>query len=222
MIKKLIILGATLAVLTPIFAYIRNVSWGESLPAGEAGSLIAGIFPIFGLLAFTLLWLHSISGVFEEWLRTQFDPPRLAEASRGEAGFDAFVHWTALVILVSIILHPLLLLVVIRFNLELILSSLHLPIWFGIIGLTLLLTYDIGKILKKKYNFFARHWTKVLIVSNIGFILTFFHSLLIGSLLQSGFMRGLWIFYGVSAICALIYTYAIKPFLKQKPHTSAG
>ena len=194
MTKKLIVLGAVLAVVTPILVHIKNVDWANS-------SLLAGIFPIFGLLAFTLLWLHSISGVFEEWLRERFN-------------FDAFVSATALTILVSMLLHPLLLLPMIDFNI--------LGLWaggtgirLGIIGLLLLLTYDIGKMLKRRH-FFSKNWTAILIISNIGFILTFFHSLMLGSDLQSGFMRGLWIFYGVTAILAIIYTYAIKPFRAMK------
>jgi hypothetical protein len=192
MTKKLIVAGAVLAVIVPIWVHIRNVAWGES-------SLIAALFPIFGLLAFTLLWLHSISGVFEEWLRERFN-------------FDAFVHYTALTILISMLLHPLLLLMILDFNIAGIWAG-GTGIRLGIIGLFLLLTYDIGKALKK-YHFFSRNWNAILIVSNIGFILTFFHSLKIGSDLQSGFMRGLWIFYGVTAILAIIYTYGIKRFIK--------
>lgn len=209
--KKLVILGAIVAVVTPIWVHIRNVIGGESLPTGTADFLMAAIFPIFGLLAFTLLWLHAISGAFEEWLREQFNPPRLVEASRGEAGFDAFVHWSALVILVSIILHPLLLLIIIKFKVGLLFSGDPTAIVLGIIGLSLLLTYDIGKMLNR-YQFFSKNWSNILIISNIGFILTFFHSLKIGSDLQNGWMRPLWIFYGITAIIAIFYTYGIKRF----------
>jgi hypothetical protein len=194
MTKKLIVLGATLAVAVPILVHIRNVDWANS-------SLIAGLFPIFGLLAFTLLWLHAVSGAFEEWLRERFD-------------FDAFVNTTAMAILASMLLHPLLVLVLLDFNI--------LGIWaggtgirLGIIGLFLLLTYDIGKMLKRR-EFFSRNWNAILIISNIGFVLTFFHSLMLGSDLQNGWMRSLWIFYGATAIPALVYTYAVKPFLARK------
>jgi hypothetical protein len=192
MAKKLVILGAILAVIVPLGAHIRNVSWADS-------SLLGSLFPIFGLLAFTLLWLHAISGVFEEWLRERFN-------------FDSFVHWTATTILVSMLLHPLLLLILARFDILAIYFSNPLPISLGIIGLVLLLTYDIGKLLRRKYDVFTRNWRRILVISNIGFILTFFHSIQIGSLVQSGFMRWLWIFYGVTAILAITYTYAIKPF----------
>jgi hypothetical protein len=190
MTKKLIVLGAVLAVATPILVHIRNVDWANS-------SLLVAIFPIFGLLAFTLLWLHAISGVFEERLREMFD-------------FDAFVHWTALTILVSILLHPLLLLILLDFDVVGIWAG-GTGIRLGIIGFFLLITYDIGKFLKQR-QFFSKNWRAILIISNIGFILTFFHSIMIGSDLQSGFLRYLWIFYGVTAILAIIYTYGVKPF----------
>ena len=182
----------TLSVLTPIILRIMNTLWSE-------GSLLANIFPLFGLLAFTLLWLHAISGVFEEWLRKQID-------------FDFFVRWSSLVIFFSIILHPLLLLILVKFNFLAIYKGAPLAIALGVVGLLLLLTYDIGKALQK-HDFFIRNWRGILIVSSIGTILIFFHSLTLGSDLQSGFLRGLWIFYGTTAVLATIYTYGLKKFL---------
>ena len=193
MTKKLIILGASLAVLAPIVTHIINVDWANS-------SLMQAIFPIFGLLAFTLLWLHAMSGVFEEWLRERFD-------------FDFFVHWTSIVILFSIILHPLFLLIIAKFDILGIYNANPKAMLLAFIGLPLLLTYDIGKLLKTK-KFFPARWNAILMISTIGFILIFFHSLQIGSDLQSGFLRKLWIFYGVTAILATIYTYGIKKLLR--------
>ncbi len=89
-----------------------------------------------------------------------------------------------------------------------------LAISLGILGFLLLITYDVGKALKR-YDFFVRHWNKILVVSTIGYILTFLHSLMLGSDLQRGFLRGLWIFYGTTAILATIYTYGLKRFIKR-------
>lgn len=189
MAKKLTVLLATLAVALPILSHIINVTWDKS-------SLLANIFPIFGLLGFTLLWLHSISGVFEEWLRARFD-------------FDYFVNWSAAVILISIIAHPLIVLYMIKFDVSALLSG-GIGIVLGIIGLILLLTYDIFKPLKKRYEFFSRHWNVVLVISTIGFILTFFHSLIVGGDIH-GWLRVLWWFYGVTGILATIWTYGLKP-----------
>ncbi len=162
--------------------------------------MLLEIFPWFGLVAFVLLWTHTILGVFEPWLRRRIN-------------VDAYVHWTAVIILICIILHPLLLLIGIKFHVSLFNGPGLRYILLGLIGWVLLITYDIGKVLKR-YNFFVRNWQNVLRISTIGFILIFFHSLYLGEHLQSGFLRHVWIFLGVTAIASAIYTYVVKRFLK--------
>ena len=162
--------------------------------------LLSNIFPLLGILAFTLLWLHSISGVFESWLRKYFD-------------FDQFIYTTSTLIFISFVLHPFLLLIYSDFSFTRVFSYADMRyLWLGVIGFLLLITYDIGKFLKN-HNFFVRNWDKILVISTIGFLLTFFHSLVIGSDLQSGTLRIVWIFYGITAILSTIYTYGIKKFL---------
>ena len=190
--KYLVIVLAYLAVLYPVWMRLKELTWSLNFD-----SILINLFPAFGLTAFSILWLHSMSGVFEPWLRKNFN-------------FYKFVHNTALIILLCIILHPLSLFLLLDFKLgDLLFGSHVLYIRLGIIGWLLLITYDIGKALKK-YNFFVRNWRKVLLVSTIGFLFTFFHSLNLGSDLQSGPLRVVWIFYGTTAILATIYTYIIK------------
>ena len=191
-IKCCIVIFAYLAVLYPLWVNIGNMAWSFD------SSSVFNLFPMFGLAAFALLWLHAISGAFEPWLRKYID-------------FDRFVQVTSILIFISIIFHPLLLLTNVNFNFGPIFTYGKLYIWLGIVGWLLLIIYDIGKVLKK-YDFFTRNWNNILLISTIGFLLTFFHSLAIGSDLQSGPLRIIWIFYGVTAILATIYTYGIKRF----------
>jgi len=194
-IKYSVTIFACLAVLYPLWVRLSGLIWSFDR------TLLLNLFPAFGLLAFALLWLHSMSGVFEPWLRRYIN-------------FDLFVHNTSIIILISIIMHPLLLLINADFNFNNILLDYGTKyIWFGIIAWLLLITYDIGKALKKK-EFFAKHWDNILIISTIGFLISFFHSLALGSDLQSGILRGVWIFYGITAILATIYTYGIRKLLK--------
>lgn len=190
-IKYCIIAFCYLAVLYPLWVRAQNLHWA-------VGSVLSNLFPLFGLMAVVLLWLHSISGVFEPWLRRNFD-------------FDKFVHVTSTLILLCLILHPLLLLFSVRFNFTTIFLYGTKYIWFAIISWILLIIYDIGKSLKK-HDFFIRNWKNVLLVSTIGFLLTFIHSIGIGSDLVSGPLRILWFFYGITATLATIYTYGIKRF----------
>ena len=192
--KYLIIAFAYLAVLYPLWVRATALNWNISTSLDW--------FPLFGLAAFSILWLHSISGVFEPWLRKYIN-------------FDRFVHTTSILVLVCIILHPLLLFIYLDFKFDSLLSSSYaLYIRLGVIGWLLLITYDIGKVLKRKYDFFVKNWNNILLISTIGFLFTFFHSLYLGSDLQSGPLRIIWIFYGATAILATIYTYGIKKFLR--------
>lgn len=194
-VKYSIVIFAYMAVLYPLWIRISGLSWAFD------ATLLLNLFPLFGLAAFSLLWLHAISGVFEPWLRKNFN-------------FDRFVHATATLILVCIIAHPLLLLISLNFSFgKIFLFGDADDIWLAIIGWALLITYDVGKALKK-HNFFVRNWNKILLISTIGFLLTFFHSIGIGSDLQSGLLRTIWIFYGVTAILATIYTYGVKRLWK--------
>ncbi len=194
--KYSILAFAGLAVLYPLWTRLQNLNF-------QLGpDYLLSIFPFLGLLAFSLLWLHSLAGAFEPWLRKHIQ-------------FDRFVHITASIILLCILAHPLLFLVSFGFNFNDIFFYYDaFYIWLAIIGWFLLITYDIGKALKKR-DFFAKNWSNILIISNVGFILTFFHSLTLGSDLQSAPLRVIWIFYGITAILAIIYTYAVRPLLNK-------
>ncbi len=201
-IRYLIILLACLAVLYPLWQVGSTIDWRLG------SSSLVSLFPLFGLAAFSILWLHAISGVFEKWLRQYID-------------FDFYVQVTSTLVLLSIILHPLLLLIVLKFNfIDLLHSAQPLYIALAISGWLLLISYDITKPLKKKFKFFSRNWSKILLISNIGFLLTFFHSIGAGDNLQSGPLRTLWIFYGVTAILAIIYTYGIDRSWQKQANSS--
>lgn len=196
LIRYLLILFAYAAILYPLSVRISRLSWDLS-----STRILFNLFPFFGLLAFSILWLHVMSGVFEPFLRKYID-------------LDRFVRITAMIVLVALIAHPLLLFFAVDFNLDAVFSYGKNYIFLGLIGWMLLITYDIGKLLQKKYNFFVRHWNKILLTSTIGFLLIFFHSISLGSDLQSGALRVVWIFYGVTAILGTIYIYGVKRFMK--------
>jgi len=199
-IRFILLIFLLVAVGYPLWVGISANNWANN------NNFLRNIFPLFGLLAVSLLWIHSLCGVFEEWLKKYIN-------------FDLFINITATIILLSIILHPLLLFAIVRFDLNRIATifSRNFFIWLAAFALLLLLTYDAGKLLKKiGYKFFDTHWNNILIISNIGFLLIFFHSLVVGGDLQEGSLRNVWIFYGVTATLAIIYTYIIKPLLKTK------
>lgn len=202
-IKCLIIVLACLSVLYPLAVRIGSTHWALN------ATLLPKLFPLFGLLAFTILWLHVVGKALESWLRKYVD-------------FDYFVHNTSTLVLICVISHPLLLLINFSFSFSQIFSHYDLIyIWLAIIGWFLLITYDIGRALKRSH-FFIRHWNQVLFISTVGFLLIFFHSLGLGSDLQSGPLRTIWLGYGVSGILATIYIYGVKSFLTHNARPRSG
>ena len=183
---------AILAVGYPLWTRFSN------MPLELSESITSYLFPFFGLLMVSLLWLHSLLGALEDWLR-KYIP------------FDLFVQATAAVILISLIAHPLLLLISVNFSIKTVYAIYSmLFVWLGILSWTLLISYDVIKPFRK-FPGVSKHWDKVLFISNLGFLLSFFHSLNIGSDLQAQPLRGIWIFYGVTGAVAILYTYVIKP-----------
>jgi len=179
-----------LVVLVPLEIVISNRA------SVFADDLLNNLFPLFGILSFTILWLHVISGVFEEKLRTLFN-------------FDLYVKHTAQVVFISILAHPLLLFLAYDLDLLGIIGVYgSWPIRLGVTAWLLLITYDVGRLLQKR-EFFSRHWRKILFISTIGIIVAFFHSFTIGGDLQEGPLRALWIIYGVTAILATIKNFGL-------------
>lgn len=194
-IRYLIIAILYLAVLYPLWVRISGVSWALD------STLLSNLFPLFGIIAFVIMWLHVVGSAFDVLLKKYID-------------FKKFVENTTIIVLISIILHPLLLLILVGFNFsDIFYYGEAKYIWLAIVGWILLISYDIGRALKK-FDFIFKNWKKIEFFSTIGFLLTFFHSIGLGSDLQSGPLRILWIFYGVTAIIATIYNYGVKRFLK--------
>lgn len=189
---------AFLAVIYPLSVWYGRVGlvFDENLP------LL--LFPALGLAAFSIMWLHVVGGALREWLSKFID-------------FQKFVDSSSVAVLFLIILHPILLLyaVGLRSAGSIFQFNEAKYIWLAIIAWPILVGYDILKKFRDR-AFFSKHWEKVKLVATIGFFLTLFHSLGVGSDLQSGPLRVVWIFYGISAAVAASYTYGIKKFLYKK------
>ncbi len=190
---------AFLAVSYPLFVWYERV--GSNLT--PEGILPVNLFPAFGLVAFSIMWLHIVGGALRVWLEKYFN-------------FERFVDISSIAVLLFIILHPLSLLIAVGIRNFGLIFEYNNPkyIWLAIIAWFILVGYDVLKRFRK-HAFFARHWDTVKLISTIGFFFVFFHSFGIGTDLQSGVLRYVWIFYGISAAVAAIYTYGVKRFLRR-------
>lgn len=191
-ITLLLYVFSFLAVAIPVVLQYQKTVFSSS-------NVSATLFPYLGLIMISLLWLHSLMGVWEEWLREYI-------------AFDWFVAQSAMVILFCLILHPLLLLIAFSFNLDEIYAYYGKPlIIIGILSWILLISYDITKPFKK-YHFISKYWNNILFISNLGFLLSFFHALKATGVSSTVPLKYLLIFYGLTGAMGIIYTYIILPF----------
>lgn len=160
-------------------------------------------FPLFGLLAFGLMWSHYMVAV-----------------ARQITGFPKtiikrYYKATSIVVLASILLHPGL------FIWQLFLDGYGLPpgsykayvgasmtwlVILGAISLFVFLAFELHRV------FGDRSWWKYVGYANdVAMLAIFYHGLQLGSHLQSGWFRGLWLLYGILLVPAIVYLKIIIP-----------
>ena len=188
---------ALVALGTPLYVWLQNTNlvWDSSL--------LMSIFPVLGLMAFTIMYLHIIGRPFAEQLE-QIIPWKSLERT------------SSYLVLILIVLHPVLrFLYYVKEGLSLIpTGNLVLPLSLGFIGFLMLITYDLGKRFNNS-TFVTRHWGKIDFISTLGFYVIFFHSLMLGSDLQSGGLRNLWIFFGLTAAIATFHSFVFTRLRRQ-------
>ncbi len=183
-VRVALLLLAILAVGYPLSVWYQGATLALDL------NVLRELFPAFGLLAVTIMYLHIIGRPF----KTSLEP---------YVSFDRFERISSYLVLVSIILHPLLRTVFLLIQgISLIPPPAYvLPITLGALGFLMLVTYDLGKLFVRS-PFIERHWNKIDVISTLGFYVVWTHALLLGSDLQIGPLRTLWLVYGLTAASA--------------------
>lgn len=189
-----------LALLTIIFALVVPITiWAQSYGWRLSGLTNAELFPLFGLLAFSLMWLQvvfvhifvNIGATFHRWFSVS-------------AGLGIFVF---------IILHPLLLATA-QFEAT---EKLPPESWYkvvsgkyrdyitiGIIAWLTFLAYDVARLVKKA-SWYPRYSWIIRYTGHAAFLLIFIHGLGLGTHLQGGFARVIWVFFGASALILMLW-----------------
>jgi len=184
-------------VVTALAIYI----WGSQLGWNINSLSALTVFPVFGLAAFSLIWVHYVGGFIKDiWFK----------GANTERSFAI----TSAAVLALILLHPTLLVV------ELYLQGSGLPpasykayvgpnnvifALLGTIGLVGLLLYETKRFFDKK-----SWWKYIVVVSDISVILIAIHSLRLGQNLQSGWFRYVWYFYIATIVLCIARIYVIK------------
>jgi len=197
----------------------RIIAWSTSLAVSVVAIIVWGdyyqwqvwpvntyhLFPIFGLLAFSLMWSHYVSGALRELM-----------------GLDKTVlrHYfnaTSWAVLIFICLHPGLLIYQ-RFR-----DGYGLPPrsyesyvnpglgWVTLVGTASLLVF-LAFELRRWYGQ-RRWWHYVADAGDVAMLAILYHGLRLGKQLTDGWFRYVWVFYFVTLVAVLTRKY-VKRYSK--------
>ncbi len=184
-----------------LVALLALYVWGEQLNWKFGNLNIYNVFPLFGLLAFSFMWVHYISG----YMRDKWFPGQSTKRS---------FNITAWLVLALIILHPVLLIGQLKSD------GYGLPpesyksyvgqanvIWviIGTLGFAGLLGFEFKRWFGKK-----SWWKYMSVVNDVAVLLIAAHSVQLGRHLQSGWFRWLWWFYILTIVLCIARTYINK------------
>lgn len=168
---------------------------------------VYAIFPLFGLLAFSLLWCLYTVGAASRYL----------EARTGI--LNRYYQIMSYAVLAAIIAHPLLLVVQLYrdgFGLPPGSYSAYVAMGFGWVALLGTASLFIFLLYELRRWFDKRGWWKwVVYLNDLAMLAILYHSLTLGGDLQTTWLRYLWFFYGVMLVIYLVY---LRVYLKL--HTS--
>ena len=196
--KQLLVGVSCLSTLVSLLAVF---AWGQSYGWQLSHLSVYQLFPLFGLLAFSLLWSQYIAGALQ--LFTQ------------PAGqLQRYFTVTGYAVLLAILLHPGLL-VYQRFHdgyglppgsyLSYVAPSLQWVALLGTVSFFILLAYELHRWFSGK-----SWWRYVSYLTDAAVLAIFYHSLRLGSQLMSGWFRDLWYVYGLTLVLALAAQYLFK------------
>ncbi len=158
------------------------------------------IFPLLGLLAFSIMWSHYVAGALRQL------------AGLDKAVLSRYFETTSWAVLVLICLHPgLLIYQRFRDGYGLPPTSYESYVRPGLSWLTLLGTASLLVFLAYEFRRKYRQqswWHYVQWASDAAMVAVFYHGLRLGGQLQRGWFHYVWLFYGVSLIMVLLHNYS--------------
>lgn len=190
---------AELAVF-PLIA-LAVLVWGQKLD-WELGSLDRlDIFPLLGLIAFSTMWWHFLIGF-------------IRQTQPGYKKFDTLHRISGYWVFVAILLHPILLwswgagegfASPLDTN-RAYLGSNYRYALLGALSLVVFLLFDLARWLRDR-DWVKRHWRLIDSFDDLAFLLIWLHAYNIGTHVQNGWFKWVWIFYGLSGLFFVAYKH---------------
>jgi len=191
---------------TSLAVILAVVAWGQGLKwtfDGNAG-LVYQVFPLFGLLAFSIMWSHYTASVFRQIKGVD------------KKVLNTYFQITSLLVLVAILLHPSLLWFQLwrdgyglppnSYLTHYVAPTLRWAAALGTLGLSIFLAYELRRFFDKK-----NWWKYIVYATDVAIIAIFVHGLKLGkNLQQPGWFQKVWYFYGITLLASLLYIYNAK------------
>ena len=202
-------LHLTVSTLTVFVVGLAVLAWLQGLH-GKIG--VYELFPLLGILAWVLMWMHYVGGSLKRYLGLAKDMQILKRY------FDI----TSAIVLALILLHPGLLYVGLYadgmglppFSAFLVYEHLtmRVALVLGSISLTIFLLFELRRWFKGKSWWRYIEWANILAM-----FLIFVHALMIGGELYAGWFMAVWVLLGLFLVLSMVYNWLYdKISLKKK------
>jgi hypothetical protein len=181
-------------LLTGLVSFLAIYRWGSSFAWQFSSISTYQLFPVFGLLAFSIMWSHYLVG-------------SLKHDVLQSVSLESYFRFTGYAVLVAIILHPgLLIYRLFRDGYGLPPGSYEHFVAPGLAWVTLLGTVSLLCFLAfELHRWYGRRswWRYVIAAGDAAMVAIFYHGLRLGSQLMGGWYRVIWFMYGLSLVIIL-------------------
>ncbi len=175
--------------------------WGDSLDWQISNSSKLQIFPLLGLIAFSIMWWHFLLGFVSE-VKSDYGKPKSLKAV------------SSLFVFFLIILHPMLLLLQSnsvgidfkKFVEAYIGDTNFFFVSIATVALFIFIAYDLDKRLNNQ-QFLKKNWLIVDAIDDVAFLAIFVHSMMLGQHTAEGWFRYYWIALGLSGLFFIAYKH---------------
>jgi hypothetical protein len=186
--------------LSSLVVALSIINWGSSYKWQLGHLTTYQLFPVLGLIAFSLMWSHYIASVARDLMKL----PRAVLVS--------YFNWTSYVVLAAICLHPGLLIYQ-RFR-----DGYGTPPhsyesyvapglgWVTVLGSACLLVFLCYEFRRRFAN--RSWWRFVNYAVDLAMLGILYHGLRLGDQLQHGWLKTVWYIYGITLLACLVYTYS--------------
>jgi len=185
-------------LLTIVVTILAILVWGNSYRWQLSHASSYQFFPLLGLIGFSIMWSHYMAGFMRDtFLR--------------RANLRLYFTYTGYIVLCMIVLHPGILIYQ-RFR-----DGYGLPPrsyesyvapgmgWLTLLGsvsLLIFLAFELHRFYRTK-----NWWKYVTYLGDIAMIAVFYHGLRLGTQLQSGWYRWVWLFFGITLLLRIATKY---------------